>query len=215
MRSNYFWLSIALFGLTGCRDASDQLRSDASIQGIESANASQRVAKEREREIGNAMEATLKHRQRIYKGIKGNFRGVFRGDGFKLNYFLNFLPNVQPYNGSRVRTQAEIASDLDRLGMKVEFKVSAGEVNFGCVFTDVRPDENSGEIFLMAEKCPYSIRLWFSDESRGSDSDHPDVLSAQLTEQLMEGKIESIQTLFFEGFSVITGKTFRTSLDKI
>ena len=217
--SNFFFLVVVITSVplfSGCRNANDQIKQDAIIQGTESANANAKAQREREEQIGTEIERTLTSRQRLYQGLAGTYRGVYySAAGFKIDYSLSLLPTVSPYKGKRVRTEAEVVAELTKLNFKVAFRAqSTDSVAFGCAFSSIEPDPSDGRILLASESCPYSIQLWLTDKSTAKMPKNIDNMSAQLADQLLEGKLDSINHLFFEGISNLNGLVFRTSLKK-
>jgi hypothetical protein len=198
---------------SGCRTADDQIKQDAVIQGNEGANAGSRVQKERESE----MENDLSVRQRIYQSVVGTYSGTERVTGnMKVTYTLKVSATVQPYRGSRVRTETEIATDLARLALRAELKGDAGAgAQYACLFSSVPFEEQIGEFALGAPNCMISAEIRIGDKvTLGIPSDS-DSISARLAEQILDGKLNSIPVLYFSAVSTMNGRTFSSVLRKI
>jgi hypothetical protein len=203
-----------IFGiLTGCRTADDQIKQDAVIQGNESANAGSRVQKERESE----MEKDLSVRQRIYQSVVGTYSGTERLAGnMTVTYTLKVSATVQPYRGSRVRTETEIATDLAKLALRAELKGDAGAgAQYACVFSAVPFEEQIGEFALGAPNCAISAEIRIGDKDTLGIPSDSDSISARLAEQILDGKLDSVPVLYFSAVSTMNGRNFASVLRKI
>jgi hypothetical protein len=205
-----FLLSIVAF--SSCRNAEDQLKQDATVQGTEAANASQRVENARATET----EQSLATRQNLYHAMTGIYSGTLQiTDTISATYTLDLVPTVWPYCGTRTRNSDEISSDLRNLSFQVELRADmTGDIHFSCVFSSVLPNELTGGLYLAKESCPYSAQVWLGDTVTRWIPKNRDVLSSQLAGQLLDGKMDSIPALYFEGISTRNGKPYPAVLMK-
>jgi hypothetical protein len=198
--------------LCGCRNADDQVKQDAVIQGQENANAADHA----EKAVALEMEHELARRQRLFQGLTGRFAGrILTSDSSYLHIEITLFPSVQPYRGERVRTREEIAHDLERLDFKVNLRAYAGSAShLACVFPSITPDETTGEILLASDACLYSISLRPTDDSTKKSSRAREAIGIQLTEQLFDGKIDRVPMLYFDAVSTKNGLRFQAGLER-
>jgi hypothetical protein len=159
---------MSIFFLGSCQQGDERFREKAALEGEESAK--KQIEAEKEYLEGRAveMESDLARRQRFYTGVSGMYEGIMQGadagDTFKVRF--TFAPSLPPYKSNRTRALDEIIQDLNNLHFNVqviqwtEDGIGSG-IAFGCVFQNVRPDLETGQMHLAATDCPslYSINL--------------------------------------------------------
>ena len=192
-------------GLTGCQQGDERLKEKAALEGEESAKKQIEAEKKYLEERAEEMESDLARRQRYYTGVSGVFEGTMTGQlpEDKLKVRLTFAPSLPPYHSSRVRALEEIVQDLNNLYFNVQviqWTENGGDpsIAFGCVFENVRPDLQTGQMHLAASDCSsiYSVSL-ASDETIPTPSTFRQILgdSMGLANALLEQKQEQVDML--------------------
>lgn len=151
------------------------------------------------------MEARLARQQRFFQGVSGTFQGKMKiassGSVFDVKFIVT--PSIPSYTGDRTRSMDEITWDLTNLTLSIESSMtkklnSGDDFSTGCNYTDLRPKTDSGFIYVTVTNCPvtYTLSLGESETQR-----------RQMSAALLDGDIDSVDTLFVEMRSVNRGGT--------
>ncbi len=166
-----FWLPAILLAslmLVSCQQGDERLKEKAALEGEESAKKQIEAEKKYLEERAEEMEADLARRQRFYTAVAGIYEGTMQGadPADKLRVRFTFAPSLPPYKSNRTRALDEIVQDLNNLHFNVQViqwteDGSSSGIAFGCVFQNVRPDLETGQMNLAASDCSslYSIHL--------------------------------------------------------
>src|SRR5690349_18410292 len=118
MKKIIFVLSLVWF-VSGCAEpqGTDRLQEKAKIDAEEQAGAEKSAQDERAKN----MEADLARVQNFYQGVRGIYEGQLKlKSGSRYSVRLSIHPNIEKYEGERIRTTDEIQYDLQNLALDVE-----------------------------------------------------------------------------------------------
>lgn len=205
-------LSLPLLSLVGCGSDNDRLRERARIEGEESAKKSVEAENSnRERRVSE-METDLQRRQLVYHAVKGVFQGPDK-KGYESRFVLT--PSLPFYKPDRVRTVEEVTNDLTNLFITVEvsFWDPTDSFNrYSCQFQMVRPDLETGRMFLSSESCPFSYTIFMGEDLKPQSE--PSRASSQVVKSVLSGSINKIENILIEERSRNTTETIEFSLNR-
>ncbi|HVK61317.1 MAG TPA: hypothetical protein VM432_07195 [Bdellovibrionales bacterium] len=196
-------LIAAGFLLVACAkpQGNDRLAEKAKIDAEKQAEADRKTQDNR----ASAMEADLARTQNFFQGVRGLFEGSLKTpSGRKYIVRLNIHPNIERYEGDRVRTADEVAFDLKNLAFDVAentiAKMSDGsDLSFGCTYSSIRPGVDRGS-FVLEDDCPRSFAVnVVADGSRLiHDRAELEEMSRTLARSLLDREIEQVMQLQVE-----------------
>lgn len=158
----YLILAIAIVGLGGCAEQSEQKYADrANVEGKADAESETNEINKRAQQ----MEIDLARFQNFFEGVAGTYEGKMRTPRGKI-YRVRFAiaATIPRYEGSRIRTPDEIAYDTNNMAFEVlENTITTledgQELSFGCQYEKIKPAMDAGSIRLFDADCPRSFSL--------------------------------------------------------
>ncbi len=196
-------LSLAVIGLGGCADQSEQkFKNRAKAEGEADADANA-AAQEK---IALKMEADLARLQRFYEGVRGLYKGkVTTPSGRRFNVQFNIHPTVELYEGTRIRTAEEITNDLKILALDIAEQTGSvlgdgTDMTLTCSYVDIKPGVDKGFFNLEAEGCPrfFQVNVVPAGSSIVRDTIQLDVVSRSVASDLLNLKLAKVTQLQVE-----------------
>lgn len=187
---------VGVLVISACGSDNDRLRERARIEGEQSAKMAVE-AENTNRELRvTEMEADLQRRQLVYHAVKGVYQGSDE-KGYASRFVLT--PSLPFYKPSRVRTVEEVTNDLTNLFITVE--VSFWDPNdsfnrYSCQFQMVRPDLETGRMFLSAESCPFSYTIFMGEDL--APQEVPTQQSSKVVKSVLAGVTNKIEQIRIE-----------------
>ena len=139
--------------LSACASDNNRIQEIASLQ---SEAASKKAVEEENKNIeawAAQMEEDLQTRLYFYHAMAGTYEGDYLIEGERFKVRLTLVPTLPVYQPDRIRRLEEITDDLTKLYLSafiVEWDPETRST-LGCSFENLRPDLNSGEIYLVSE----------------------------------------------------------------
>ncbi len=201
--SSLGFLALALFAITGCAQpqGDDRLERKAKIDAENQADADRKAQDER----AKTMEAELSRVQNFYQGVRGTYEGKMKTARGSYRVRLSIHPNIEKYEGERVRTADEIKFDLQNLAFDVAentmSRLSDGsDITFTCGFEGIRPGVDEGFFMLEGDECTrtYSVHLARPDSTVNKDARAVAVESREIAQALLNGEAELVTKLQVE-----------------
>lgn len=207
-------LGILVFAanLSGCGSDNGRLRERAQIEGEESAKKAV-AAENSNRELRvSEMESDLQRRQLVYHAVKGVYQGSDE-KGYESRFVLT--PSLPFYKPSRVRTVEEVTNDITNLFITVEVSFWDPKDSFNrysCQFQAVRPDLETGRMFLSAESCPFSYTIFMGEDLKPQNE--PTQESSKIVKSVLAGVTNKIDQIRIEERSRNTTDTIQFRLTR-
>ena len=200
--------------LLGCGSDNARLRERAQIEGEESAKMAVEAENANREKRVTEMEADLQRRQQVYHALKGTYQGPDT-KGYESRFVLT--PSLPFYKPNRVRTVEEVTNDLTNLFITVEvsFWDPADSLNrYSCHFQTVRPDLETGRMYLSVDGCPFSFAVFMGDVNLDSNSEEPASSSSQVVKSVLAGINTKISKIHIEERGRNTSDVIQFSLDR-
>ncbi len=201
-------------GQLGCGSDNSRLRERAQIEGEESAKKAVEAENNNREKRVTEMESDLQRRQQVYHALKGTYQGPDT-KGYESRFVLT--PSLPFYKPNRVRTVEEVTGDLTNLFITVEvsFWDPTDSLNrYSCHFQTVRPDLETGRMYLSAEGCPFSFAVFMGDVSVDPNADVPATSSSKVVKSVLAGVNTQISKINIEERSRNTSEVIQFSLDR-
>lgn len=185
--------------ISACGSTNSRLRERAQIEGEETAKKSiEAENSNRERRV-TEMENDLQKRQTFYKALEGTYVGERNWGGLNQKLQVVIKPSLSVYRPDRIRTVEEVETDLTSLFLNVQMVSDTEGGTVGCLFSNIRPDLQTGVMNLFSENCnsfPFFYTLKLSDENSKVDESLSD--SSRVAGTVLKGSIGQIQKLMIE-----------------
>lgn len=125
---------------------------------------SEQIKKERGATDSRAkeMEASLSKLQDFYEDNSGIYEGTMKNGTDQFNILITLAPSIPRYTDSRVRTPAEIETDLVNLTYQaqiLQWIAPSKESAVGCSVTGLRPNKKKGTLTIISSDCPSTYAL--------------------------------------------------------
>lgn len=125
---------------------------------------SEQIKKERGATDARAkeMEKSLAALQDFYEDNSGVYEGSMTNGSDKFGVLITLAPSLPRYADSRVRTPAEIETDLVNLTFQaqiLQWIPPAKESAVGCAVTGLRPNAKKGTLTIISSECPSVYQL--------------------------------------------------------
>ena len=170
------------------------------------------------------VEADLSRKQLFYMALEGTYEGSFMAGEKEFKTRLTFIPSLPPYESNRVRTLEEVTADLNNLSFAIQsthWNSKGTAVAAGCIFGQVKPDYDNGQVVAASENCANIYKINIYDSSNISNSDLP-VKTSEVFEksQVLAKKILTKELLKVDEIYVVIqptliAKTFVAILKRV
>ncbi|MBN8555449.1 MAG: hypothetical protein J0L93_08395 [Deltaproteobacteria bacterium] len=198
----------------GCGSDNNRLRERAQIEGEESAKMAVEAENTNREKRVSEMESDLQRRQQVYHALKGTYQGP-DNKGYESRFVLT--PSLPFYKPNRVRTVEEVTNDLTNLFITIEvsFWDPTDSLNrYSCHFQTVRPDLETGRMYLSTEGCPFSFAVFMGDLNVDPNNETPASSSSQVVKSVLAGVNTKISQIHIEERSRNTPDVIQFSLDR-
>lgn len=108
------------------------------------------------------MEASLSKLQNFYEDNSGTYEGTMKSATDQFSILITLSSSIPRYTESRIRTPAEIETDLVNLTYQaqiLQWIPPSKESAVGCSVTGLRPNSKSGTLNLISADCPSTYQL--------------------------------------------------------
>lgn len=108
------------------------------------------------------MEKSLAKLQDFYEDNAGVYEGTMTNGTDKFNVLITLSASIPRYTESRVRTPAEIETDLVNLTYQaqiLQWIAPNKESAVGCAVTGLRPNTKKGTLNIISSECPSTYEL--------------------------------------------------------
>lgn len=184
----------ALF-LSGCQ-GDERLSEVSAIQSEAQLQAENENLAKKSKESEDA----LIRLHRFYQAIDGKYEGEFQTEaGITVNFRVILWPSLYPNITNRIRPLDQISNDINNLSLNVLVKQwnSTGRLNaVECKILGIQPHMKNGEITIASSSCPNFYRFKISEN--GIQPERAKFHSAQMSEWILDKKIDRIETLIGE-----------------
>lgn len=211
---NLIGILLITASVSGCGSDNNRLRERAQIEGEESAKMAVEAENNNREKRVTEMEADLQRRQQVYHALKGTYQGPDT-KGYESRFVLT--PSLPFYKPNRVRTVEEVTSDLTNLFITVEisFWDPSDSLNrYSCHFQTVRPDLETGRMYLSAEACPFSFVVFMGDVNFDPNAEVPATSSSKVVKSVLAGVNTQISKIHVEERGRNTSEVIQFSLDR-
>lgn len=171
-----------------------------------------------------ALESDLERKQLFFTALEGTYEGAFTAGDKEFKTRITFIPSLPPYTANRIRTLDEITADLNNLYFSVQtthWNSKGTAVAAGCIFSQMKPDFDNGQIVAAAENCPNVYKVSLYDSSGDANGDSPVstskilVNSKIISKKVFTKEVQRINELFIIIQPTLLAKTFVTTLKRV
>ena len=181
---------------------------------VENVNLERRAAK---------LEIDLEKKQLFFTALEGTYEGSFKAGEKIFKTRMTFIPSLPPYTSNRIRTLEEITADLNNLYFSVQtthWNSNGTAVAAGCIFSQMSPDYDNGQIVAATETCPnvYKVNMFDSSESTEESPINTAELSRQskiLSKKISRKEIQKIEEIYIVIQPTLLAKTFTAVLKRV
>ena len=171
-----------------------------------------------------ALEAGLERKQLFFSALEGTYEGTFMAGDKEFKTRITFIPSLPPYTSNRIRTLEEVIADLNNLYFSVQathWNSKGTAVAAGCIFSQVKPDYDNGQIVASSENCSNVYKVSLYDSSDRSTGDLPMktseifVNSQDISKNVLSKEVQKINEIHIVIQPTLLAKTFTTILKRV
>lgn len=153
--------------IEGKAQAEEQLKKDRELLEEQTENErglqSEQIKKERDALDARAksMEKSLSVLQDFYENNSGIYDGTMTRGTDKFSIRITLYPSIPRYNDSRIRTPAEIESDLTLLAFNAQILqwIPPSKDAVGCRMNGLKPNKKLSTLNIISPNCPSTYSL--------------------------------------------------------
>ncbi len=107
------------------------------------------------------MEKSLTKLQDFYEDNSGVYEGTMTRGSDVFTIRITLYPNIPRYSDSRVRTPAEVETDLTALAFNAQILqwIPPSKDSVGCRINGLKPNTKKGTLNIISPDCPSSYSL--------------------------------------------------------
>jgi hypothetical protein len=170
------------------------------------------------------LEADLARKQLFFSALEGTYEGTFTAGEKVFKTRMTFIPSLPPYTSNRVRTLEEVTADLNNLFFSVQtthWNAQGTAVAAGCIFGQVKPDYDNGQVSAASENCSNVYKVSFYDSSSIPSTDTP-VKTSEIFEKsqviakkILNKEVSSVEEVYVIIQPTLLAKTFIAVLKRV
>lgn len=170
------------------------------------------------------LEVDLARKQTFFTALEGTYEGTFMAGDKEFKTRITFIPSLPPYIANRTRTLEEITADLNSLSFSVQtthWNSKGTAVAAGCIFSQMKPDYENGQVVSTAENCSNVYKVNLYDSTNLPDGETPATTSIIVERsQVLARKVLNKEVLKIEEIHVVIqptllAKTFTAILKRV
>lgn len=170
------------------------------------------------------LEADLARKQLFYTALEGTYEGTFKAGEKEFKTRLTFVSSLPPYDSNRIRTLEEITADLSNLNFSVQsthWNAAGTTVAAGCIFSQIRPDYDNGQVSASSENCPNVYKVNLYNSSNTPVDELPNQTSVIVSEskiiskQIFNREIQKVEEVYIVIQPTLLAKTFTAVLKRV
>lgn len=170
------------------------------------------------------LEADLTRKQLFFTALEGTYEGIFMAGDKEFKTRLTFIPSLPPYIANRIRTQEEITADLNNLSFSVQtthWNSAGTAVAAGCIFSQIRPDYDNGQVVAASENCSNIYKVSFFDSRIFPNGDFPaknsEIVekSQIIAKKILNKEVGQVDEIFIVIQPTLLAKTFTAILKRV
>lgn len=178
------------------------------------------VANDNQDKRARILEDDLAKKQQFFSSVEGTYEGSFLAGDKEFKTRLTIIPSLPPYTSTRTRTAEEIVADLNNLFFSIQtthWNTKSSAVAAGCIFNQVRPDFQNGQINASAESCNNVYKISLYDSEVGTTNFGGDILktSKEVSNRVFLGSVRQVNELVVLIQPTLVSKTFEAKLKRI
>lgn len=182
------------------------------------------VANENTDKRAALLEFDLARKQSFFTALEGTYEGAFLAGDKEFKTRITFIPSLPPYVANRVRTLEEVTSDLNNLSFTIQtthWNSKGTTVAAGCIFAQIKPDYDNGQVVSAAENCSNIYKVNLYDSNENSEGDTPVKTSVivkrsqMLAKKIFNKKITKVEEIYVVIQPTLLAKTFTTILKRV
>lgn len=169
------------------------------------------------------LENDLARKQEFYTAVEGTYEGNFMAGEKEFKTRMTLIPSLPPYTSNRIRTLEEVTADLNNLSFSLQtthWNAKGTAVASGCIFSEIRPDYDNGQIAVAAESCAnvYKVSLFDSSDRSGEGPiKTSEVLqkSRSISKKILNNEIKEVNEIHVVIQPTLVAKTFIAVLKRV
>lgn len=185
-------------GMVACGDKTEDLKNKSSIQNQDA------ITRQNENDERRAamLQQSINKLRNFIDAVEGEYTGSYRPGDTLFRSRITITSTFPRYDSDHVKSLAELEYELQNLNLNIKTVSWTDDDLYsgGCLYSDIRPDIESGYVRAFSEECSNDFFMYVSNGSAGSAEAKNE--AKVLARMIKNNSLKEVKSLFITKSSI-------------